>query len=379
MSDNSRVRVSIVGVVIVALFSVAPRAPVVPADGPRAAPCGPRRSRSSTRRIQTDSPRGRILDRNGVVLAQDRAAWAVTVDRDAEDEGPRAQVLGQLSEAARDPAERAARRVRQPAAVAAAAGGRRARRDARTSGSRFSNTATTTRASTSPSSPCAPIRPRCSTSIPRSQRRCSATSVEIDADQYKKLKQRGLPSRRPHRPRRRRGRVRVGVARHAAGRRPSQVDPDRQTGRAADQGADPGSVGDDVTLTIDANVQQAAETRSQQASTCARTQQDKDDQGQLRTFKAPAGAVVVLDAHDGSVVAMASNPAFPPSGWVSGISQARSQRPAAARCEQFPLLNRATEGQYAPGSAFKLVTVARRHALRRAGRRARTSTTTPAS
>src|SRR5690242_9864690 len=96
MTDSSRVRVSIVGVVVVALFSTllvrlwflqsgAESSLKVQADI------------ASTRVIQTESPRGEILDRNGVVLVKDRPSWAVTVDRTLE---PRtvARVLGQLAE-----------------------------------------------------------------------------------------------------------------------------------------------------------------------------------------------------------------------------------------------------------------------------------------
>ncbi len=83
MSDNSRVRVSIVGVVIVALFcSLVARLWFLQ--------MGPEQKLArevitlSTREVQTESPRGEILDRNGKVLAQDVAAWAVTVDRNLE-------------------------------------------------------------------------------------------------------------------------------------------------------------------------------------------------------------------------------------------------------------------------------------------------------
>src|SRR5690242_15551571 len=96
MSDNSRVRVSIVGVVIVALFASLFARLWFLQMGPEQS-LGQVVSTLSTRVIQTESPRGEILDRNGKVLAQDVAAWAVTVDRDL---GPKTldRVLGQLAE-----------------------------------------------------------------------------------------------------------------------------------------------------------------------------------------------------------------------------------------------------------------------------------------
>src|SRR5262249_17752075 len=96
MTDNSRVRVSIVGVVIVALFFSL-------LAGLWFLQVGPDRDRKidggvlATRQVQTESTRGRILDRNGVVLAQDEAAWAITLDRNL-DEDTRMRVIGQLSE-----------------------------------------------------------------------------------------------------------------------------------------------------------------------------------------------------------------------------------------------------------------------------------------
>jgi penicillin-binding protein 2 len=62
----------------------------------------------------------------------------------------------------------------------------------------------------------------------------------------------------------------------------------------------------------------------------------------------------VLNVRDGSVLAMASNPTYHLSEWVGGISTdnfALLSNPGAHN----PLLNRVTEGQYAPGSTFKLV------------------------
>ena len=88
MSDNSRVRVSIVGVVIVALFASLFARLWFLQMGPEQS-LGQVVSTLSTRVIQTESPRGEILDRNGKVLAQDVAAWAVTVDRNLGAQDPR--------------------------------------------------------------------------------------------------------------------------------------------------------------------------------------------------------------------------------------------------------------------------------------------------
>jgi penicillin-binding protein 2 len=113
--------------------------------------------------------------------------------------------------------------------------------------------------------------------------------------------------------------------------------------------------GHDVRLTLDMKVQQTAEAALQQGMESARQTQDKEYKLGYRTFAAPAGAVVVLDAATGSVVAMASNPAFDPNQFVHGIPQSTWAAWQDAR-SGFPLLNRAVSGQYAPGSTFKLIT-----------------------
>src|ERR1700689_5192577 len=96
MSDNSRVRVSIVGVVVVALFSTLLARLWFLQSGPENS-LKVQAVVDSTRVLQTENPRGEILDRNGVVLVKDRAAWAVTVDRDLS-KHTAARVLGQLAE-----------------------------------------------------------------------------------------------------------------------------------------------------------------------------------------------------------------------------------------------------------------------------------------
>jgi penicillin-binding protein 2 len=117
-----------------------------------------------------------------------------------------------------------------------------------------------------------------------------------------------------------------------------------------------GSVGHDVQLTIDANVQQVAEQALADGMQAARSLPPvKDDNGVPHPIAATAGSALVLDATDGSVVAMASNPSFPPVNWVGGISQANFDilnNPLS----HTPLFNRAAQGTYAPGSTFKVVT-----------------------
>ncbi|MDR7544536.1 MAG: penicillin-binding protein 2 [Armatimonadota bacterium] len=66
------------------------------------------------------------------------------------------------------------------------------------------------------------------------------------------------------------------------------------------------------------------------------------------------GAVVAIDPRNGEVLVLASSPAYDPSAFAGGISDANWKRLIADR--QLPLLNRATEGTYEPGSVFKIVT-----------------------
>lgn len=110
--------------------------------------------------------------------------------------------------------------------------------------------------------------------------------------------------------------------------------------------------GDDVQLTIDLDIQRLAEESLAQGLEAARKQWDRD---QDKLFAATAGSVVVLDPNDGSVVAMASNPTYDPGAFIDGIS-----RPAFAALQDpanhYPLNNRAIQGLYAPGSTFKIVT-----------------------
>jgi len=352
MSDNSRVRVSIVGVVIVALFSSLLARLWFLQMGPE------QKLRAeaialSTRTVQTESPRGRILDRNGNVLARDRAAWVITLDRNLK-RSTRDRVLGQLSETLglklsdlRARYESPRQSVLKPAIVAL-------------------DTSYDKRLAILENQDAYPgvhVELLTVREYPEAQKLQDPTLAaqvlgyvgEIDRDQLKLLQSKGYQAGALI------GRDGIESAYESVLRgvpevETVQVDP---TGKQVGPGTvvQQGSVGSDVTLTIDADLQHAAELALNSGITVARTHQDKSPAVAAKGFsllKAPAGAVLVLDVRDGSVRAMASNPAFPLDRWVGGISQAdfNSLNDPAYH---FPLVNRATQGQYAPGSTFKLV------------------------
>jgi penicillin-binding protein 2 len=112
--------------------------------------------------------------------------------------------------------------------------------------------------------------------------------------------------------------------------------------------------GNDVTLTIDADVQRLAEESLQQGLEAAQSAVDRRGTG--GHFVAPAGSVVVLDPRDGSVVAMASYPTYDPSQFINGIKPDLYAALTTDPANHKPLLNRAIQSGYAPGSTFKLVT-----------------------
>ncbi|GMU45487.1 MAG: penicillin-binding protein 2 [Porticoccaceae bacterium] len=63
------------------------------------------------------------------------------------------------------------------------------------------------------------------------------------------------------------------------------------------------------------------------------------------------GAVVAIDVRDGGVLALASAPGFDPNPFVTGISSAAYRE--LTQSSDRPLFDRATRGQYPPGSTVK--------------------------
>ncbi|WP_416486298.1 penicillin-binding protein 2 [Streptomyces sp. CL12] len=125
----------------------------------------------------------------------------------------------------------------------------------------------------------------------------------------------------------------------------------RVIGKAKSDAAEPGS---NVVTSIDSRVQRVAEYELDKAMKAARTQYDSITG---ENYKADSGAVVVMEAKTGRIVAMASAPTYDPNAWVGGIS-AKDYKALTGKNSDYPLLNRAIQGQAAPGSTFKVVSTA---------------------
>ncbi|HXI49914.1 MAG TPA: penicillin-binding transpeptidase domain-containing protein [Candidatus Saccharimonadales bacterium] len=102
----------------------------------------------------------------------------------------------------------------------------------------------------------------------------------------------------------------------------------------------PAEPGKNVVLTIDGEIQRAAEVALQSA--------------EIKGGGPVHGAVVVLDPHSGDVLAIASAPTFNPNAFIPRITDVEWKRLSDET--QKPQVNRAMQENYAPGSIFKLVT-----------------------
>jgi penicillin-binding protein 2 len=111
----------------------------------------------------------------------------------------------------------------------------------------------------------------------------------------------------------------------------------------------------DVVLSIDVDVQAAAEVALAEALVSTRAHTFEDDD---KPFVADAGSVVTVDAKEGTVIALASYPTYDLPGLADGISneEAAILFPTKEENRASPFLNRAIQGLYEPGSTWKLVT-----------------------
>ncbi|GAB4390543.1 MAG: penicillin-binding protein 2 [Thermodesulfovibrionales bacterium] len=92
--------------------------------------------------------------------------------------------------------------------------------------------------------------------------------------------------------------------------------------------------GNDIYLSIDINLQQAAEA----------------------AFGERAGALVAMKPSTGEILGLVSKPSFDPNLFSRGISYA--DWVALVEDPRHPMLNRALQSQYPPGSTFKIITAA---------------------
>ena len=112
--------------------------------------------------------------------------------------------------------------------------------------------------------------------------------------------------------------------------------------------------GDTLVTSIDAKVQSAVEKALAER---IKVQRATFDPVTGRNYAADSGAAVVLEARTGRVVAMASQPTYDPGVWVGGISTGELDRLYSEQAGT-PLLSRATQGQFAPGSTWKPIMTA---------------------
>lgn len=94
----------------------------------------------------------------------------------------------------------------------------------------------------------------------------------------------------------------------------------------------PPVTGQDIALSIDIHMQEATE----------------------KAFGERAGASVALSPDNGEILAIVSKPSFDPNLFTDGISQ--SEWTNLINNKKNPMLNRAIQSQYPPGSTFKIVT-----------------------
>jgi penicillin-binding protein 2 len=104
---------------------------------------------------------------------------------------------------------------------------------------------------------------------------------------------------------------------------------DKQGGYATELHTRPPVAGEDLILGMDAKVQKVAE----------------------EALVGKRGSVVALDPKTGDIIALASTPGFDPNDFVRGLSVA--QYAALSNNIDVPLLNRALRGAYPPGSTVK--------------------------
>lgn len=106
--------------------------------------------------------------------------------------------------------------------------------------------------------------------------------------------------------------------------------------------------GSDVVLTIDAELQRVTE------EVLASNLQKIQSGGFGRAYAATASTCVVMDVRTGDILAMANVPTYNPQDFVGGISTENWNKYINDSAK--PLVNKAIQNSYSPGSIFKMIT-----------------------
>ena len=119
----------------------------------------------------------------------------------------------------------------------------------------------------------------------------------------------------------------------------------------------PPIAGNDVHLTIDIDLQGLVENELERSIYLARDKipESSEDNKEPLPFVAPGGSSLIISPKDGEVKAMASFPTYDPNESIGGYSLSRWAElndPA----NDLPMFNRSIQGEYAPGSTFKVFT-----------------------
>jgi penicillin-binding protein 2 len=353
--DSPRLRLSIIGIVVLALFaSLFARLwylQVMVTDEFQVAAASNR-----TRTVPVEAPRGRILDRNGKVLVDNRVSVQVTIDRaalDDLDKDERREVLARLADGLA--------RSGKPTTVK--------QLEARVADQRFSPYVPVPVAGDVPEDLKIWIDEHAE-ELPS----VAADRVAVRRYRYGQLAAHVLGytgkinkeefdakagSPKPYTLNDEIGksgieRVYEDDLRGQPGITQLEVDADGNTIRVIPDGTTPPVAGDDVVLNLDIDVQATAEEALRTALARAA---ERPSNGYTAPNVAQVGSTVVLDPNSGGVIAMASFPTFNASEFVDGIS-GREWDLLNDKANFYPLNNRAIMGQYAPGSTFKPFTAA---------------------
>jgi penicillin-binding protein 2 len=104
--------------------------------------------------------------------------------------------------------------------------------------------------------------------------------------------------------------------------------------------------GDTLVTSLNAKLQSEVQGALDKAVGTARSEGNKTNQG-----------AAIVETTSGRIVAMASYPNYNPNVWTNGISESEFKQ-LFGSSEGEPILNYTTQGQYAPGSTFKVTSTA---------------------